>query len=217
MDRRDFLKSIGLAGVALTLPKPLSVVAAKISDLEDPPIHAGYARFKIDRPFIFNDLYWRYSVNEAPSIRDYDRFSHGTSVSTFFGMEQRFSPGYRPRVKLSWENIPTSHIPSFPDHIPSFKANWGISFFPGEEIEIWCIPHKTPAGEPGKLLPVDWVIQGLSEYNSLLDPHYQRSEVCYFWRPMSLVRVERTRAIELGLIKPEEPEETFLDVAEKPS
>lgn len=41
MDRRDFLKLIGLGGVALTLPKPLEVVAARMADLERPPLHVG--------------------------------------------------------------------------------------------------------------------------------------------------------------------------------
>lgn len=209
MDRRDFLKSIGLAGVALTLPKPLSVVAAKISDLKDPPIHAGYASFKIDRTFIWNDLIWHYPVGMVPTMQDYKRFSSGTSVSVFLGRR------HDETAKItSIVHVPTSHIPSFLEWKKGHGYGFahGIYLAPGEEIEIWCIPHKTPMGDPGKLLPIEWIIQGMSTFE--LDPHpagINKSRLARwcFMRKMELVRVERARAIELGLVTPGEPEETF--------
>jgi len=42
MERREFLKILGLGGVALTLPKPLGIISAKMADLERPPLHVGY-------------------------------------------------------------------------------------------------------------------------------------------------------------------------------
>lgn len=49
MDRRDFLKSIGLGAVAFTVPRPLEVIAAKVADLEAPPLHVGYAGLDCNR------------------------------------------------------------------------------------------------------------------------------------------------------------------------
>ncbi len=202
MDRRTFLTSIGLGGLALTIPKPLSVVAAKLSDLKDPPIYAGHTSFKIDRPFVLYDLYWNYPVNypagiEHPSIRDYNLFTHGTTVSLF-------SRGTR----IMWEQLPTSHIPSAREWGEAVKPKfgWGISLPPGEEVELWCVPRLTSSGEHGKLLPVDWTIQGLWKPS---DKH-SGFQAWYFVNKMKLVRIERDRAIELGLASPEEPEETWV-------
>jgi hypothetical protein len=46
MDRRAFLKTLGLAGVALTLPKPLEVVAARMAALDAPPLHVGHVSLR---------------------------------------------------------------------------------------------------------------------------------------------------------------------------
>lgn len=208
--RRDFLKSIGLGGVALTLPKPLSVVAAKVSDLEDPPIHAGCATFKIDRSYIWNDLLWNFPVNVAPSPRDYHRFIYGTTISIFFKYN-RFSGEVPKRLKVSQLTWPMSHIPSILEWKRAKKPvhGWGLSLFPGEEVEIWCMPNRMPphphllhGAISGKLLPVEFGMQGISRFDG-------GTGIWHYVSKMELVRLERARAIEMGLISSEEPEERW--------
>lgn len=46
MDRRSFLGYLGLGGLALTVPKPLEAIVAKIGPLAVPPIHVGVATLR---------------------------------------------------------------------------------------------------------------------------------------------------------------------------
>src|ERR1051325_506745 len=56
MDRRSFLKSMGLGGMSLLMPRPLEVVAARMADISGPPVHAGLCRFRGVDGFTFLDV-----------------------------------------------------------------------------------------------------------------------------------------------------------------
>src|SRR6185295_3550980 len=56
MDRRSFLKTLGLGGIALTLPKPLDLMAAKLANVDGPPVHAGLCRFRDVQGFPFEGI-----------------------------------------------------------------------------------------------------------------------------------------------------------------
>lgn len=210
MNRRDFLKTIGLGGVALTLPKPLEVVAAKMADLEAPPLHVGRAdlslranddRFLIDRFMFqvdrtisrvsFEDFARNWTLRVARKTGDVLEDLLRVRVSMV-----PFGPGVDP--ELGWAGALVS------------ASSYPYVMLRGQTWEFWLTPDG-PARFP---MPKVYMVVNGTLFEQRPDPFGLRGgrpeAGCSFISiPFRTVRVERAAAIRMGLVGPEEPEEDF--------
>ncbi|SRR5579871_211271 len=192
MDRRDFLKSIGLGGMALTLPKPLSVVAATMRDLTDPPIHMGLARFRGLGGLLIHDFSLSYI---DPNV---SRERHSDLVENW-------------SIHLVAHDGGGGFVPILQGSVLGYivgKPNIGALIDRGALparllaqtfLDIWIVPHSRPT-------------RSLPELTATLHGTGTGPAIQTGWGPLAditaqirTVRLERTRAIELGLVSPSDP------------
>jgi hypothetical protein len=190
MDRRGFLKLIGLGGTALLAPKPLGIVAARMADLTDPPLHVGLARFRGLADF---PLYGMSLASEA---------SDWSGVPAYFDFIQNWHVRVVVRRDGARSYAEILHGPAA-DFLPPFGVDVTPGFLyglqPSDVVEVWF----SPSGKPRfPLTPMKAILLGPPEH--LMSRAGPRARVA---APIRAVRLERSRAIELGLASTADPYE----------
>jgi hypothetical protein len=212
MERRDFLKILGLSGVALTMPKPLDIIAAKMSDLTSPPLHVGYCEI---RPVYFPSNTFvedacGITTERALSANRYVDYARNWSIRLFI------RKGEDKNSRVLWMQGPARMVqdPAYNLHLHSFGKDGHHIEIPtlvdspfkriwtSEDIaELWILPGNRD-GLPKYVLPkLKWIMRGTMLYR---EEKISRS----FWHvtDVQTVQVDRARAIEMGLALPSEPE-----------
>ncbi len=218
LTRRGFLQMVGLGGVALTIPKPLKVVAAKMADLERPPLHVGTTEIGPLDGFTMH----RFALNIGRLTTCKDAFSF--SENWIFTMTFRDQEGKLERT--NFVNMPVAFALFSPSdsglsgyketaestELLRFETPVGCRFSSGEIIEAWLVPAPPGPGEEKPRPP----LRPMPETTLILEGVLGREGDLFLHRVQSnfsKVRLERTRAIELGLVEPEEEEETWQHLA----
>lgn len=197
MDRRDFLKSIGLGGLALTLPKPLKVMAARMADLKGPPIHAGLARFRdlggilvhdfsiscvdpgLQEPHRHMDLLNNWSLHLAAHENgNFIILMHGAPLNYLVVRDAVGGPRFDPAF---------------------FRGNLPSKILAETSLDVWIVPR----GEPRYPLPELTVALHGTKCGPGVTPGW--GPLVDMMTQVRSVRLERTRAIELGLVSPSDP------------
>lgn len=188
MDRREFLKTLGLGGMALTLPKPLTLMAANI---DGPPVHAGLCRFREVQGFPFEGIgvvidHWQVSRLLTPE-----------QLAELLG-KWTIHAGIRVTKDLY---IPLSKQPLknslFGMRCRVDSPSKGMTIMSAESVDVWIVPEGVirfplPALTVCMYGPAGGFVVGSKgrPFRSL---------------PLRTVRLERARAIELGLVSPADP------------
>ena len=220
LTRRGFLQVIGLGGVALTVPKPFKVVAAKMADLERPPLHVGTAEIGPVDGFTMHRL--SLSADRLTEWEDYRAFGENWIFTmTFRSREGKLG-------KTVFLNTPAANVMFMPFpkgflyHMGAgefvqrrhLHMETGYRFDSGQVIEAWLVPVPPGLGEEESRPPLrpmpetTLILEGIMEREGDFFNHRVQSN-------FSKVRLERTRAIELGLVEPEEEEETWQNLASR--
>ena len=227
MNRRDFLKGIGLGGLVLTAPKPLAVVAAKMADLEAPPLHIGYCEIGplADRQRAFE----LHGVTLRIEGAGWDDLPSRDAVQEFYEKWVLHLLLRRTASKevVSWLRVPTRFLPgTSPDRdmgappgrvravsVP-YITHKAYRFSATETVECWLAPRpdETP---PRHLLPRCRIlfngVMGYTEKGERQGHSKVRSQSFFLYNEFEHVRLERAKAIELGLASADEP--TFYSFA----
>ena len=139
MDRRDFLKTLGLAGVALTLPKPLDIIAAKMSDLQAPPLHVGYCEIgplaDDQRTFIWDRL--MVGLWHTLPIERYTDWSQRWIFTMFIRRKKD-----DPESRIMFMKVQAYHLPT------PYDERFVLLRDPGEDRVPWTSPHQYQRHEP---------------------------------------------------------------------
>jgi hypothetical protein len=210
MDRREFLKMLGLGGVALTLPKPLGIVAARAAELEAPPLHVGRTELAVDAgPGLGFAMYGLAFDLERGLSRERcdDFFRHwalrlavrhvsGDVTDMLHAPAKRVPTGEASDPQLGWcGRLLSVMSPQRPYYLMQpFVVR------PGETLEFWLRPF-------GARFPMPEVTVALTGFRD--EPNVSRMGSQYYALSFRAVRVERAAAIRMGLVGPEEPEEDF--------
>lgn len=190
MDRREFLKSLGLGGLALTLPKSLEVVAATVRGLEA-PIHVGFSSFR-KGGFSVDDVGVILPRSARPD--DTARLRNWTlrvilrrNAGQYFPimqdavMNRLWGPGYPSQEEIDRRS-------------GAIMKGASLNVLEGDTIEAWL----SPEGRPDGILPrVHIGCQARRHGMPLVGTIKVRT-----------VQIERARAIELGLAGADEEFET---------
>ena len=213
MDRRAFLKTLGLGAVTLTVPRPLSVIAAKMADLEKPPLHVGYAELTPaahcgDKGYyLFYDL--GIMVERGITASRHRDYIENWGVSLF--MRKKGDPG----KGVQYLRARAAHIPDpsnmvtrtdedgnqfqVPDFLCSRKA---YVLKPDDVLEFWFVPHSAMSATepPNYPLPGLMVfLRGVIYYGA---NQPGRSTIHWQYDNVKKVLLDRAKAIELGLVSP---------------
>ena len=226
MDRRDFLKMIGLGGMALTLPKPLSVFAAKARDLEQPPLHVGHTRFRNMEKFSVHDLALEISPDAFKTPEEYTDFIGHWFLHLNIRRDER---SYLPLIQDRAEKYLVDpfftrgnneeHAWSVRGFIrkvrPGIISGASINLLQNDALDVWLVP----TGEPKHPLPSSLRVSlfGPPKWNESVrwsngNPLWPPGTVSvqdHIHQPLRAVRLERTRAIELGFASPSDPFEAL--------
>ena len=213
MDRRDFLKAIGLGGVALTLPKPLEILAAKATDLVAPPMHVGRAEMTLEKGDYLGFVIYGMALDTPRDLRRdawEDFMAHWVLRVAYRDLAGNLKDILRtpcralpmrpgPDPALGWcGNLLSAMAPKRPFYLPS-----PMILRPGDTFEWWLVPY----GAKRPLPRVDLVLTGtIDRPRGFLSPEVSTA---YYSLPFDTVRVDRTEAIRMGLVGQEEPEEDF--------
>jgi len=227
MDRRSFLKTLGLGAVALTIPKPLDIIAAKMADLERPPLHVGYAETMPAKEcgeggfYLMRDIGVR--VERGISASRYADYTENWFVSMFLRKQGDKGRG------IKYLQTRTSLIPNpelkhtvFDEEgkahkVPSYLSSpMPVMFKPDDVLEFWFAPHSalSPTEPPNYLLPkLDVVLHGTRHYaepkvyipqdgREYTIKRVPRTRAIVYWHLFDVrnIMLDRARAIELGLV-----------------
>jgi len=228
MDRRSFLKTLGLGAVALTIPKPLDIIAAKMADLERPPLHVGYAKTMPAKDcgdrgfFLLQSIGVR--VERGLSASRYCDYMENWYTSVFLHKEGDKTRG------IKYLQMPTSRMPNpekdkwttigedcKPHQIPAMLSSPRAYLLkPDDVLEFWFAPHSalSPTEPPNYLLPkLDVVLYGTRHYaepkvyipqdgRQYTVKRVPRTRAIAYWHLCDVrnVMLDRARAIELGLV-----------------
>lgn len=190
MDRREFLKTLGLGSIALTLPKPLNIMAARMSDLTAPPVHAGLARFRDLAGVMVYDFgiscIDRYFANP-------NRYMDFVSTWEVHLVAHENSENYIPILKEPVKRLVIGN---------RFEKNWlFMNQLPQRMLvptmlDVWIVPY----GKPKYALPPVTAVKKVENQSwyKTIRPRDLSTQV-------RTVRLERARAIDLGLVSPSDP------------
>jgi hypothetical protein len=195
MDRRTFLASMGFGGLALTVPRPLQVVAAALGDVEGPPLHAVMCRFRGLEGVAIDRLFLR-RLN--PAIRE-----NALSDMMVRAVIRRGAESYVPLVSgdaapHSGENLciedPTMFFHPYVRPAPLVSPGARLQFSKDDVVDVWLAPKRPMS----RLVPPMEALLCVPD-----DAKFWRAKIV---RSASFrtVRLERARAIELGLAQPDE-------------
>lgn len=213
IDRRSFLKTLGLGAVALTVPKSLSVIAAKMADLERPPLHVGYAELSPaahcgDKGYyLFYDL--GINVERGITASRFADYNENWALSLFMRKRGERGRGVQYlRTRTSYVPDP-SHLLTQTDEdgktfkVPDFlQSSKAYVLKPDDVLEFWFVPHSAMAETepPNYPLPnLTVMLRGVMYYGS---EQPGRSTIHWHHSKVSKVLLDRVKAIELGLISP---------------
>lgn len=223
MDRREFLKLIGLSGVALTLPKPLQVVAARMADLERLPLHVGYVETMPAKPcgnrgfYLLHEIGVR--VERAITSQRHEDYYEKWSIAMFLrkegdktcGIKQLQIPAHAmPNPENKFMTFDEDGKPRFVAHFQTVPHAFMLQ--PDDLIEFWFVPGnaRDPERMPKYPLPkLEVVLRGVRHY---ADPNVSgglpKTRAMVFWNLCEVKKVllDRAKAIELGLCATSEPE-----------
>lgn len=188
MDRRDFLRLAGFGGGALTMPKPLEVLAAKVADLTDPPLHVGFAHFNVP----LGTTIYEFGVevdffSHKKTFAEYDGDLHHWRAHMGFLNRKEYLPALDGAVEFYAHKVGAIDSLMHPLIVPE-----------PTEIEIWIVP----TGHPKLPMPRMWVKLGASLKG-------EPDCIQEFSQVVKSVRLERSRAIEMGLALSSDPFEVF--------
>ena len=213
MDRRDFLKAIGLGGIALTIPKPLKIVAATIADLADPPLHAGVTEIGPLPGFSIRGI--SLSVHRLTAMQEWASFAKNWRFTMAMRAGKLLNQVVTSRVEtiltvpLAFNrsaNLSTGLSSELP------YVRWPSPYFLGEEetVEGWLVatPWSSYDEEEGPRPP----LRPLPDVRLFLHGTLLKDDRFFqmpLWSKFEHVRLDRARAIELGLADPAEPEDPW--------
>lgn len=226
MDRREFLKILGLGGVALTLPKPLGIVAAKMADLQAPPLHVGYCEIgplsDDERTFVWDRL--AVGLDHDTPIPRYLDFSERWNF-TMFLRKKKDDPASRVMfLKTTVEQLTGLYNGRFtqvrypgdpggpyvvPHEYQMFKS---YLWDPDQVAEFWFTPASSSDLPRFPIPKLQLGMQGMMVYkkerqSSGLDHTFGGRVLHYIVSgEVKTVQLDRARAIEMGLVTPAEPE-----------
>jgi hypothetical protein len=225
MDRRAFLKTLGLGAVALTVPKPLGIMTAKMEDFERPPLHVGFAETRPADGCGDRGYFMLYDIGvsvekgiDASRLADY---TENWCISLF--LRKRADPSRG----IKYVQVGAGHFPDpqrmvkyrdedgRPAERPDFMtAPRAYVLTPDDVLEFWFSPHSAlyDTEAPNYPLPkLKVVLRGVRVY-----PSEQRTGKGYvlggrqmaYWHIADVKKVllDRARAIELGLVAKDTPE-----------
>lgn len=197
MDRRDFLKSLGLGGIALTLPKPLEVVAARMADLQAPPVHAGLARFRD----LAGIMVFDFSVSCVdPGVLDPARYMELINTWGVHMAAHENGQNYIPVLRDSLKRLIVKKSEDGPAFDPRiFKSHMPSKLLVPTMLDVWVVPYEKPKHA---LPPLTVTLHG-EKVGRKPPPGW--GVVVNYSVQVRTVRLERTRAIELGLVSPSDP------------
>lgn len=193
MDRRDFLKTLGLGGIALTVPKPLDLMASKLAKIDGPPVHAGLCRFRDVQGFPFEGIGVVMDHWQVPGLFTQEQFAELKGKWTIHAGVRVTKDLYIPLSRQPLKNS------LFGMRARVESPSKGFTILSAESVDVWIVPEgiirfPLPAltvcmygsSDPGPY----WGCPKGIPFRSL---------------PLRTVRLERSRAIELGLASPAEP------------
>lgn len=212
LTRRGFLEMVGLGGVALTLPKPLKIVAAKMADLAPPPLHVGYCELRSSgterEPYgllnvslcgprdlsmaRFEDFYgkWCLSLNF--------RRPNGNLLQFLKIRACHVSSEHRLAGELSEPPVWTRPV--------IYGMNTKPWIWPAEDVaELWLVPGD-PFGQDAPKYPLPKRV-----YAALHGVRYRQGGRTDYGTvgQFDHVRLDRAKAIELGIVNMLEPADDF--------
>jgi len=178
--RRNFLKGLGLGTVAaLTLPKRIDVVAATLADLESPPLSAGYACLKMENNVSIYTMNMSNPFNENLSIRIFMNYQKDMSMEVARMITPSGSIGY-----ISCGG-------------PVYILPESLNVPRSHKFEVWVLRDE------GRLPITKEVTFTLS--GTFFQGPGSGSNIVSLPLPIRNVRIDRARAIQLGLSDPSEP------------
>lgn len=197
MDRRSFLKSMGLGGLSLLAPKPLQVVAARLSDISDLPVHAGLARFRGVDDFSFQDVGivyddWQKATASIPQAveRVKDLMDNWTvHLAIRWGKDAYETIAVRPMARSVFCIGDRSH--------PYLPSSMRFHIKKADSVDVWAVPSGAPRFPLPRLT--------VAMFGPWTGTWTQPKPRDYASLSMHSVRLERGRAIELGLAAPSDP------------
>lgn len=190
MDRRSFLKVMGLGGTALLAPKPFEVIAARMADISGPPLHAGLCRFRELGSFTLLDMGIVFDGWQQPSTIIQAKMADFLKNWTVHMAVRRQGGHY---LKISQKPISRSLF-GF-NHKEMDQGCLQLSN--ADTVEVWVVSDGQPRYP---LPPLTACIYGPLPASGC--------EVRQFASlPVRAVRLERSRAIELGLASTSDPYE----------
>lgn len=189
MDRRGFLATIGLGGVALTLPKPLAILA----DIARPPLHVGRLVIPALGP---DEQFLLYQVSIGPK-----RGLPMSQVSEFFDkwvfrMVLRM-PGDK---GLDLIEAPAGIMGELPWLGSLYAMPFPHLLPPGAGLECWIKPGETPRHP---MPEVDLRLVGTLKAKGREPLHYIR------FGTFQTLRLDRDEAARLGIVPADEPTDDF--------
>ena len=210
MERREFLKILGLGGVALTLPKQLDIVAARMEDIKGPPLHVGYAEIRESdarHAFAWAAFGMR-TVSLLPMDRHID-YLERWCVRVFMRRGEDRS------TRVPYLQMPAHMVPDpsmvarvlneegKPAVVPRLWHKVHPWFcYDGEVTEVWVVPADRRNLPKYPLPKLHWVMQG---YKWSGNPSFS-SRHMILYSDIKTVQVDRASAIELGIVGRDEPE-----------
>lgn len=223
MHRRDFLKALGLGTVALTLPQPLKIVAAKMEDLKRPPLHVGYVETMPAKPcgdggfFVLHNIGVRVERGISPSrFADY---AENWYVAMFLRKEGDRTRGIkylqaRARCMAILEGKGLIGEP-YPAR-PFVRSPIAFVLKPDDVVEFWFVPTGTDGQDERPTYPLpklQVVLHGTRHYaepkaslpttgREYVTGRVPRTRALVYWHLCDVQKVllDRARAIELGLV-----------------
>ena len=201
VSRRGFLQLVGLGGVALTVPKPLKIVAAKLEELSQPIFHCGYARLTV--PSCERFLVYNIIMKTATGItrERYENFYENWVLSMLLKQDE---DKYINFLKIPARMVPSGNDPR--EYMLATATPW--MFSTGDQLDFWL----TPGGKPRFPLPEVYlavrgqVIRPSSEHwgGKAGSPYWLCAEPDGRFEG---VRLNRVQAEKLGLWTPEEKDD----------
>ncbi len=199
MDRRDFLKSLGLGGLALTLPKPLEVVAARMADLKGPPVHMGLARFRD----LAGVMVYDFSMSCVdPALLVPSRYMDLLNTWGVHMAAHENGENYIPVLKAPLRRL-VDRYEDAPVIDPRFlQSKMPSRLLVPTMLDVWIVPYEKPKHALPRLT--------VTLHGEMMQKTENESWIQTFGRrdisvQVRTVRLERTRAIELGLVSPSDP------------
>jgi hypothetical protein len=227
MDRRDFLKSLGLGAVVFTLPKPLSIITAKMEDLKKPPLHVGYVEVMPAKTCGARGFYLIYEmgvrIGHELTAAQYADYAENWTVSMFLRKQGDRTSGVQylrttARMMPNPENTITVYDEEGkPYQRPHFYTSpKALMLRPDDVLEFWFSPHSAAyeTEPPNYPLPkLEVVLRGVRHYaepqaappgtgSEYVIGGFPKTRAIQYWHMCEVKKVllDRKKAIELGLV-----------------